>query len=172
MRTKQKKKQGKCTNNNVCEGQSPELVLDFRAEVSLMKSVHHPNILSLIGAQTTPSLRLISEFCEKGNLFDLLYNDYVLNPKESVKLNWALRLRMALGEARGMDFLHSAFPVPLIHRDLKSLNLLLSKNYAIKISDFGLSRFRDTVNRTEKGVVGCVIGCKKKKTFLLIVVNK
>lgn len=82
-------------------------MLDFRAEVSLMKSVHHPNILSLIGAQTSPSLRLISEFCEKGNLFDLLYADHLAQPKESVELAWPLRLRMALGEARGMDFLHT-----------------------------------------------------------------
>ena len=44
-------------------GRSPEMVLDFRAEVALMKAVHHPNVLQLIGAQTQPSLRLVSELC-------------------------------------------------------------------------------------------------------------
>jgi hypothetical protein len=121
---------------------SPETILDFRAEVAVMKAVHHPNVLQLIGASTSPNLCLISEFCHRGNLFDLLYADRQSNPKMSKVLNWQLRLKMALGEARGMQFLHTAFPAPLIHRDLKSLNLLLSKNWTLKVSDFGLSRFR------------------------------
>lgn len=121
---------------------SPEAILDFRAEVAVMKAVHHPNVLQLIGASTSPNLRLISEFCHRGNLFDLLYVDRQAQPQQSRVLNWSLRLRMALGEARGMHFLHTAFPAPLIHRDLKSLNLLLSKNWTLKVSDFGLSRFR------------------------------
>jgi len=122
-------------------GRSPEMVLDFRAEVALMKAVHHPNVLQLIGAQTMPSLRLISEFCSRGNLLDFLYLDRQSNPTSSKTLNWSLRLRLALGEARGVAFLHTAFPAPLIHRDLKSPNLLLSKQWTIKVSDFGLSRF-------------------------------
>jgi len=123
-------------------GRSPETILDFRAEVAVMKAVHHPNVLQLIGASTTPNLRLISEFCHRGNLFDLLYNDRAAQPTASKVLQWSLRIRLVLGEARGMHFLHTAFPAPLIHRDLKSLNLLLSKNWTLKVSDFGLSRFR------------------------------
>jgi len=122
-------------------GRSPEMVLDFRAEVALMKAVHHPNVLQLIGAQTQPSLRLVSEFCSRGNLLDLLYVDMQARPEQSKTLTWPLRLRLALGEARGMAFLHTAFPAPLIHRDLKSPNLLLSKHWTLKVSDFGLSRF-------------------------------
>lgn len=123
-------------------GRSPETILDFRAEVAVMKAVHHPNVLQLIGASTAPNLRLISEFCHRGNLFDLLFHDRKTNPQRSRILAWSLRLRLALGEARGMHFLHTAFPAPLIHRDLKSLNLLLSKNWTLKVSDFGLARFR------------------------------
>jgi len=123
-------------------GRSPDTILDFRAEVALMKAVHHPNVLQLIGACTMPNLCLISEFCHRGNLFDLLYADRASQPMASKVLTWSLRLKMALGEARGMHFLHTAFPAPLIHRDLKSLNLLLSRNWTLKVSDFGLSRFR------------------------------
>lgn len=123
-------------------GRSPEMVLDFRAEVALMKAVHHPNVLQLIGACTEPNLRLVSEFCHRGNLFDLMYNDRASHPISSKVLSWPLRIRLSLGEARGMHFLHTAFPAPLIHRDLKSLNLLLSKSWTLKVSDFGLSRFR------------------------------
>jgi hypothetical protein len=122
-------------------GRSPEMVLDFRAEVALMKAVHHPNVLQLIGAQTKPTLRLVSEFCARGNLLDLLYCDRQNHPANSKVLTWSLRVRLALGEARGMAFLHTAFPAPLIHRDLKSPNLLLSKQWTLKVSDFGLSRF-------------------------------
>ncbi|KAH9260349.1 hypothetical protein BASA81_001519 [Batrachochytrium salamandrivorans] len=128
---------------------TPQVVMDFRAEVALMKAVHHPNVLRLIGACTSPKLRLVSEYCHHGNLFDFLYFDRSANPGGGSKaLTWSLRLRLALGEARGMHFLHTAFPVPLVHRDLKSLNLLLSKTYQLKVSDFGLSRFRSKGGET------------------------
>jgi serine/threonine protein kinase len=50
--------------------------------------------------------------------------------------------RLGLDEARGVQFLHTGFPAPLIHRDLKSPNLLITQNWTLKVSDFGLSRFR------------------------------
>jgi serine/threonine protein kinase len=130
---------------------SPDLVLDFRAEVAVMKAVHHPNVLHLIGACTQPSLRLVSEFCHRGNLFDTLHRDRHQHPTFSKVLSWSLRLSLALGEARGMAFLHTAFPMPLIHRDLKSLNLLISKQWTLKISDFGLSRFRGRTRSEQCG---------------------
>ena len=126
-------------------GNSPEAIQDFRTEVALMKAMHHPNVLELIGACTAPTLRLVSEFCHRGNLFDLLATDRAMSRVRGTpsQLSWALRLHLALDEARGMYFLHTAFPTPLIHRDLKSLNLLISKGWTLKVSDFGLSRFRN-----------------------------
>lgn len=106
---------------------------DFKAEVLLMARMNHPCILGFLGVVPSP-LCLVSEYCSNGNLFDLLHNS-------PVRLPWHLRLRMALEVAEGMKFLHSTTPV-IIHRDLKSLNLLVDRDWHVKVSDFGLSRFK------------------------------
>jgi serine/threonine protein kinase len=106
---------------------------DFKAEVSLLAELQHPNIVAFIGVCPEP-LALVTEFCSRGNLFDLLHN-------MEVELPWRLRVSFALDAARGMHFLHSRSPV-IIHRDLKSLNLLVTESWRVKVSDFGLSRFK------------------------------
>jgi serine/threonine protein kinase len=106
---------------------------DFKAEVAMMTGLRHPNIVLFMGVCLKP-LCLVTEFCSRGNLFDLLHNS-------KVKLDWPLKLRMALDAARGMNFLHTHTPV-IIHRDLKSLNLLVDEKWCVKVSDFGLSRFK------------------------------
>lgn len=112
---------------------------DFKAEVSLMTRLRHPNIVRFMGVVVEP-LCLVTEFCSNGNLFDLLHN----NP---ISLSWLLRLRMALEAAQGMHFLHNLTPC-VIHRDLKSLNLLVDSDFHIKVSDFGLSRFKALTSTT------------------------
>ena len=80
-------------------GQSPAAIHDFRAEVAVMKAMHHPNVLELIGTMTTPSLGLVSEFCHRGNLFDLLHHDRTsYNAPNTSVLSWPLRLHMLLDE--------------------------------------------------------------------------
>jgi hypothetical protein len=106
---------------------------DFKAEVALLARLEHPNIVAFIGVCPDP-LALVTEFCARGNLFDLLH-------AEDLELPWRLRVSFALDAARGMRFLHSRSPV-VIHRDLKSLNLLVSAEWRVKVSDFGLSRFK------------------------------
>ncbi len=108
-------------------------VTDFKAEVTLMTRLRHPNIVLFMGVVTEP-LSLVTEFCSRGNLFDLLHN-----PK--IPLTWSLRQQMALDAARGMNFLHTSQPI-IIHRDLKSLNLLVDDRWAVKVADFGLARFK------------------------------
>ena len=108
-------------------------VADFKAEVTLMTRLRHPNIVLFMGVVTEP-LSLVTEFCSRGNLFDLLHN-----PK--IPLTWGLRQQMALDAARGMNFLHTSQPI-IIHRDLKSLNLLVDDRWAVKVADFGLARFK------------------------------
>lgn len=104
-----------------------------------VKIRHHPNLVTLIGiAEYQNEYYIINEFCNGATLFDFLHeSNHIISMK--VKLSIAKQI------ARGMLFLHTNDP-PIIHRDLKSLNILLVNKYngednpQIKIADFGLSR--------------------------------
>ncbi|CEO96152.1 Protein kinase domain-containing protein [Plasmodiophora brassicae] len=105
---------------------------EFRKEVSILRSLRHPNVVMFMGACTRPpDLCLVTELLQM-SLFDLLHNTVV-------KLNAKLQIKIALETATGVNFLHQS---RIIHRDLKSANLLLDKHYGIKVSDFGLSRVK------------------------------
>ena len=99
---------------------------DFYAEVALMKTLRHPNIVGFLGACSDP-VCLVTEYCSNGNLFNILQN----KAKGGTPLSWRTLLGFALDEARGMQFLHAHEPV-IIHRDLKSLNLLLDRQWTLK----------------------------------------
>ena len=106
----------------------------FCSEASLMCQLAHQNVVGFIGAITEPSnLAIITEFCAKGSLADILIDD-------NIPLTFAQRVRIALDAARGMHYLHTSNPV-ILHRDLKSDNLLVTSDFTIKVADFGLTRF-------------------------------
>ncbi|XP_050219400.1 uncharacterized protein LOC126669865 [Mercurialis annua] len=122
---------------------SDDVILAFRQEVSLMKRLRHPNVLLFMGAVTSPQrLCIITEFLPRGSLFRLLQ-------RNTTKLDWRRRVHMALDIARGMNYLHHFNP-PIIHRDLKSSNLLVDKNWTVKVGDFGLSRLKHETYLTTK----------------------
>ncbi|XP_019174792.1 PREDICTED: RGS domain-containing serine/threonine-protein kinase A [Ipomoea nil] len=122
---------------------SDDIIFSFRQEVSLMKRLRHPNILLFMGAVTSPQrLCIVTEFLPRGSLFRLLQ-------RNTSKLDWRRRVHMALDIARGMNYLHHLNP-PLVHRDLKSSNLLVDKNWTVKVGDFGLSRVKHETYLTTK----------------------
>uniref|UniRef100_A0A5B7AT19 non-specific serine/threonine protein kinase n=1 Tax=Davidia involucrata TaxID=16924 RepID=A0A5B7AT19_DAVIN len=122
---------------------SDDVILSFRQEVSLMKKLRHPNVLLFMGAVTSPQrLCIVTEFLPRGSLFRLLQ-------RNTTRLDLRRRVHMALDIARGMNYLHHFNP-PVIHRDLKSSNLLVDKNWTVKVGDFGLSRLKHETYLTTK----------------------
>lgn len=122
----------------------------FRKEVSIMKKLRHPNIVQFMGACTKPPfLCIVTQYVSRGSLFRLLHRP---GPNGPV-LDHRRRLQMALDVCRGMNYLHTCRP-PVIHRDLKSPNLLVDKDLTIKVCDFGLSRVRHTTVLSTKSQAG------------------
>ena len=116
------------------------LETEFEREVTAMISLRHPNLVLFMGACKVPQMIIVSEFCEGGSLFSLLHE------KKNIAISWKQKLKVLKDVARGMLYLHEA-PSPILHRDLKSLNLLLVKpvtgpndDIFIKITDFGIAR--------------------------------
>ncbi|CAH8359436.1 unnamed protein product [Eruca vesicaria subsp. sativa] len=102
-----------------------EALEEFRSEVQIMKKLRHPNIVLFMGAVTRPpNLSIITEFLPRGSLYRLIH-------RPNNQLDERRRLRMALDAARGMNYLHSCNPM-IVHRDLKSPNLLVDKNWVVK----------------------------------------
>uniref|UniRef100_A0A061RBJ4 Tkl protein kinase n=1 Tax=Tetraselmis sp. GSL018 TaxID=582737 RepID=A0A061RBJ4_9CHLO len=108
------------------------VVEEFRREISTMGALPpHRNVLALIGVSTTsPRLAIVTEFCPLGSLYGMLHSP-------GCHLSWVQIAYMCLGAANGMVHLHRH---KVLHRDLKSANLLVDADYTVKIADFGLSR--------------------------------
>lgn len=107
---------------------------DFKKELEIMSSVRSPYIVHFYGATLEPKLVICLEYCSKGSLFHFLQD-----PEN--ELTWSLVIRWMSEAVRGIDTLHQWKPAAIVHRDLKTLNLLVDKNMTLKVCDFGLSRF-------------------------------
>ncbi|KAJ6814320.1 calcium/calmodulin-regulated receptor-like kinase 2 isoform X2 [Iris pallida] len=124
---------------------------EFHTEVLLLSRLHHKNLVNLLGYCVDKGQRmLIYEFMSNGSLDSLLYGDGKRN------LSWEERLLIALDISRGIEYLHEGAVPPVVHRDLKSANILLDKSMSAKVADFGLSKeeVSDGRKSTLKGTHG------------------
>uniref|UniRef100_A0A7N0ZXQ5 non-specific serine/threonine protein kinase n=2 Tax=Kalanchoe fedtschenkoi TaxID=63787 RepID=A0A7N0ZXQ5_KALFE len=123
--------------------QLEETLPDYRKEINIMRRLRHPNVLLFMGAvYSKERLAIITEYMPRGSLFKTLH-------KNSQMMDIKRRLRMALDVAKGMNYLHRLNP-PIVHRDLKTSNLLVDRNWTVKVGDFGLSRLKNSTFLTAK----------------------
>ncbi|KAL3676041.1 hypothetical protein R1sor_025989 [Riccia sorocarpa] len=113
-------------------GSYSEAIVAIRHEVAVIMRLRHPNIILFMGACTVPpDICIVMEYAANGSLYGVLHN---LN----IGIDMATVVRWASEAARGMNYLHTRNP-PIVHRDLKSVNLLVDGDWHIKVSDFGLA---------------------------------
>lgn len=109
---------------------------EFLTEIELLSRLHHRNLVSLIGyCDEEGEQMLVYEFISNGTL-----RDQISGNKSRVALTFEMRLKIALGSAKGILYLHSEANPPIFHRDIKASNILLDSRYTAKVADFGLSR--------------------------------
>mmetsp|Transcript_32863 Transcript_32863/g.75150 ORF Transcript_32863/g.75150 Transcript_32863/m.75150 type:complete len:295 (-) Transcript_32863:105-989(-) len=125
-------------------------------ELAIMAGVDHPNVVKMLGVVPDQHVQIVTELCLGGSVFSLLYEH------ADVKLSWKQRLKMLTDIAVAMGYLHY-FDPPIIHRDLKSLNLLLADPVTsskcepvVKVTDFGLARLVDWENGGPTNGVGTI----------------
>ncbi|KAL2546325.1 putative proline-rich receptor-like protein kinase PERK9 [Forsythia ovata] len=123
---------------------------EFRSEVEIISRVHHRHLVSLVGYCISDQRRLL--------VYDYVPNNtlyFHLHGEDRPVMNWATRVRIAVGAARGIAYLHEDCHPRIIHRDIKSSNILLGDNFEAQVSDFGLAKLAmDTNTHVTTRVMG------------------
>ncbi|GMP33186.1 hypothetical protein CsSME_00006618 [Camellia sinensis var. sinensis] len=133
---------------NLMSNQGPR---EFWTEVEMLSKLRHIHLVALIGyCKDSQEMILVYEYMAHGTLADHLYK----NTREGHSiccLNWEQRLNVCIDAARGLDYLHRGTQPGVIHRDVKTTNILLNEYWVAKISDFGLSKI-DTTSQSHTHV--------------------
>ncbi|CAL9240980.1 unnamed protein product [Arabidopsis halleri] len=118
--------------------QTEDVLNDFVAEIEIITTLHHKNIISLLGfCFEDHNLLLVYNYLSRGSLEENLHG----NKKDPLAFCWSERYKVAVGVAEALDYLHNTASQPVIHRDVKSSNILLSDDFEPQLSDFGLARW-------------------------------
>ncbi|XP_029117688.1 calcium/calmodulin-regulated receptor-like kinase 1 isoform X5 [Elaeis guineensis] len=121
---------------------------EFQAEVLLLGRLHHRNLVNLVGYCAEKGQHmLIYEYMTHGSLDSHLYSE------KHEALSWEWRVTIALDVARGLEYLHDGAVPPVVHRDIKSSNILLDQSMRARVADFGLSR-EEMVSRHASNIRG------------------
>lgn len=141
--------------------QYPHNLREFETELETIGSIRHRNLVSLHGYSLSPHGNLLFyDYMQNGSLWDLLHGllfnhptlcsfsriywlslfSLLAGPSKKVKLDWDTRLKISVGAAQGLAYLHHDCNPRIIHRDVKSSNILLDENFEAHLSDFGIAK--------------------------------
>ena len=112
----------------------------FDSELAFLSRLNHKHLVRLVGfCQEGEERLLVYDYMKNGALHDHLHDKNNTEKSSSLLNSWKMRIKIALDAARGIDYLHNYAVPPIIHRDIKSSNILLDANWVGRVSDFGLS---------------------------------
>ena len=140
-----------------------ELEREFFAEVRILSSIQHSNIVNLLCCISNDNSKLlVYEYLENHSLDQWLHGKSRASTISSsvhdhIILDWPKRLQIAVGVAQGLCYMHHACSPPIVHRDVKSSNILLDSEFNAKVADFGLAKMM--ITQGEQVTMSTVAGC-------------